>query len=75
MAKRTSRIIQQYEQKVREAMELGHHHLACLAYTPWEKVEERISIAEIYPGSPEYDQIHALWESQQQQKYHQTDRP
>lgn len=66
MAKRTPRMLQQYEQKVREAMELGHQHLEYLAYTPWEKVEERISIAEILPGSEEHERIRALWEGQQQ---------
>ena len=74
MAKRTSRTIQQYEQKVREVMEFAHHHTERLAYTSWEKIEQEISVAEIYPGSEEYDEIYSLWKSQQQH-YRRTDRP
>nr|WP_281719469.1 hypothetical protein [Nitrosomonas nitrosa] len=74
MAKRSSRTIQRYEQKMREVMEFAHHHTERLAYTPWEQVEKEISVADVLPGDPEYDEIRALWESQQQ-KYRPPDKP
>ena len=74
MATRPPRTILQFEQKMREVMAFAHHHTERLAYTSWEQIEKEISVAEIWPGSAEYDEIRSLWESQQQ-KYRQTDTP
>lgn len=69
-----TRASQQYEQKIKEVMEFAHHHTERLAYTPWEQVEKEISLGDVHPGDPRYDEIRSLWEGQQQQ-YRRTDKP
>jgi len=73
MANRIPRTLQQYQQKMREVMEFAHHHTERLAYKTWPEIEQEISVADVLPGSSEYDEIRSLWESQQQ--YRQKNKP